>query len=94
MTVTHELQAPLAAILGWARLLQTKPFDQTTISRALETSERNATIEAKLVERFVGCFEFSLWLVTITASIRRSRSSDGRSCDKPTFNGRGESDRF
>ncbi|MDZ4874956.1 MAG: Sensor histidine kinase RcsC [Chroococcidiopsis cubana SAG 39.79] len=50
MTVTHELQAPLAAILGWARLLQTKPFDQTKIARALATIERNATIEAKLVK--------------------------------------------
>jgi signal transduction histidine kinase len=50
MTVTHELQAPLAAILGWSRLLQTKSFDQTTITRALATIERNATIEAKLVK--------------------------------------------
>lgn len=50
MTITHELQAPLVAILGWSRLLQTKSFDQTTIARALATIERNATIEAKLVK--------------------------------------------
>ena len=50
MTVTHELQAPLAAILTWARLLQTKPFDQTKMARALATIERNATVEAKLVK--------------------------------------------
>ncbi|RUR72691.1 hypothetical protein PCC6912_61570 [Chlorogloeopsis fritschii PCC 6912] len=50
MTVTHELQAPLATILGWARLLQTKSFDQTTTARALATIERNAMIEAKLVK--------------------------------------------
>jgi signal transduction histidine kinase len=50
MTVTHELQAPLVAILGWSRLLQTKSFDKTTITHALTTIERNATIEAKLVK--------------------------------------------
>ncbi|PIG93861.1 ATP-binding protein [Gloeocapsopsis sp. IPPAS B-1203] len=50
MTVTHELHAPLAAILAWARLLLAKPFDQNTMTRALTSIERNATIEAKLVQ--------------------------------------------
>lgn len=53
MTITHELQAPLAAILAWARLLQTKSFDPTTTARALATIERNATIEAKLVKELL-----------------------------------------
>jgi len=48
-TVTHELQAPLTIILGWARLLQTKPFEIKTVRRALTAIERNAAIEAKLV---------------------------------------------
>ncbi|MFQ4141190.1 ATP-binding protein [Chlorogloeopsis sp. ULAP02] len=50
MTVTHELQAPLVTILGWARLLQTKSIDSQTTTRALAAIERNATIEAKLVK--------------------------------------------
>ena len=49
-TVTHELNAPLAAILAWARLLQTKPFDRPMMLRALETIERNANNQAKLIE--------------------------------------------
>jgi signal transduction histidine kinase len=49
MTVTHELQAPLALILGWVRLLQTQSFNPGTIAQALATIERNATIEAKLI---------------------------------------------
>ncbi|PSM50208.1 histidine kinase [Chroococcidiopsis sp. CCALA 051] len=79
MTVTHELQAPLAAILGWARLLQTKPFDQTKMARALATIERNATIEAKLVKDLLdissilsGKFQLQLQrvnLVTLTKEI-------------------------
>src|SRR3712207_6717574 len=53
MTVTHELQSPLATILGWARLLQTKSLDPDTQSRALATIERNATIEAKLIKNLL-----------------------------------------
>ncbi|MCC5637698.1 response regulator [Nostoc sp. CHAB 5844] len=49
MTVTHELQAPLGTILGWSRLLLSKNLDPKT-TRALATIERNATIEAKLVQ--------------------------------------------
>ncbi|HEY9617557.1 MAG TPA: hybrid sensor histidine kinase/response regulator [Microcoleaceae cyanobacterium] len=49
-TVTHELNAPLAAILTWARLLQTKPFDRPMTLRTLETIERNASNQAKLIE--------------------------------------------
>ncbi|GAB1545008.1 hypothetical protein NUACC21_76840 [Scytonema sp. NUACC21] len=49
-TVTHELNAPLAAILTWARLLQTKPFERPMMLRALEAIERNASNQAKLIE--------------------------------------------
>lgn len=50
MTVTHELQAPLAAILAWTRLLQSQPFDFSRAANALATIERNAMVEAKLVK--------------------------------------------
>nr|WP_263971648.1 ATP-binding protein [Leptolyngbya ohadii] len=53
MTVTHELQSPLASILGWARFLQTKSLDPDTTARALATIERNATIEAKLIKNLL-----------------------------------------
>lgn len=49
-TITHELQAPLASILAWARLLQSQPFDAERMARALSTIERNAVVEAKLVK--------------------------------------------
>lgn len=49
MTVTHELQAPLALILGWVRLLQTESVNPDTTAQALATIERNATIESKLI---------------------------------------------
>ncbi|BAY75476.1 two-component hybrid sensor and regulator [Nostoc linckia NIES-25] len=48
--VSHELNTPLVAILGWTRLLQSNPPSPAMLSKALETIERNATLQAKLVE--------------------------------------------
>jgi signal transduction histidine kinase len=48
--VSHELRTPLNAILGWAQTLRVRRFDQATTSRALETIERNARLQARLIE--------------------------------------------
>ncbi|RUR72687.1 ATP-binding protein [Chlorogloeopsis fritschii PCC 9212] len=49
-TVSHELNTPLVAILGWARLLRSSPPNPAMLAKALETIERNATLQAKLVQ--------------------------------------------
>ena len=49
-TLSHELRTPLNSILGWARLLRTKKFDENTTVRALDTIERNASLQAQLIE--------------------------------------------
>ncbi len=49
-TVSHELRTPLNAILGWSRMLRTNRFDAETASQALETIERNARVQAQLIE--------------------------------------------
>lgn len=49
-TLSHELRTPLNAILGWARLLHGGQLDAETASRAIESVERNAKIQTKLVE--------------------------------------------
>jgi len=49
-TVSHELRTPLNAILGWAHLLREDDLDDDTRARALETIERNAAAQARLVE--------------------------------------------
>ncbi|HKP11672.1 MAG TPA: PAS domain-containing sensor histidine kinase [Blastocatellia bacterium] len=49
-TVSHELRTPLNAILGWARMLRMGRLDDETQTRALETIERNARLQAQIVE--------------------------------------------
>jgi PAS domain S-box-containing protein len=49
-TVSHELRTPLQAILGWVRMLRSGTLDDTVASRALETIERNARVQARLID--------------------------------------------
>ncbi|MBD2501799.1 hybrid sensor histidine kinase/response regulator [Anabaena azotica] len=48
--VSHDLRSPLNSILGWSQLLRSRQFDEATFTRALETIERNAQSQAKLLE--------------------------------------------
>ena len=48
--LSHELRSPLNAILGWSKLLRTRKFSPDTFNRALETIERNAQLQTRLIE--------------------------------------------
>nr|MDZ8039380.1 PAS domain S-box protein [Nostoc sp. CreGUA01] len=48
--LSHELRSPLNPILGWSKLLQTRKLDEKTIPHALKTIERNAQLQAQLIE--------------------------------------------
>lgn len=48
--LSHELRSPLNPILGWTRLLLTRKLDETKTIEALSTIERNANLQAKLIE--------------------------------------------
>jgi len=48
--VSHELRSPLNAILGWSKILLTKEVDKETTKNALETIEKSARSQAKLIE--------------------------------------------
>ncbi len=48
--LSHELRTPLNPILGWAQLLQMREYDSATHNRALQTIERNAKLQAQLIE--------------------------------------------
>ncbi|MBW4480433.1 MAG: PAS domain-containing protein [Tolypothrix brevis GSE-NOS-MK-07-07A] len=48
--LSHELRTPLNPILGWAKLLQTRSFDNATLLKALSTIERNAKLQIQLID--------------------------------------------
>jgi signal transduction histidine kinase len=49
-TMSHELRTPLNAIFGWITLLRSRRLDEATQARALETIERNARAQKRLIE--------------------------------------------
>ena len=49
-TMSHELRTPLNAIFGWITLLRSRRLDEATQARALETIERNARTQKRLIE--------------------------------------------
>jgi PAS domain S-box-containing protein len=49
-TLSHELRTPLNAIVGWAQILRTRPADRDQLAKGLETIERNARVQAQLIE--------------------------------------------
>ncbi|MBN4004314.1 ATP-binding protein [Nostoc sp. LPT] len=48
--LSHELRTPLNAILGWSQMLRKQHLSQDRVMRALETIERNARSQTKIVE--------------------------------------------
>jgi PAS domain S-box-containing protein len=49
-TASHELRTPLTAVVGWSRMLRTGKLDEENRARALESIERNATLQSKLID--------------------------------------------
>ncbi|HSL23656.1 MAG TPA: ATP-binding protein [Vicinamibacterales bacterium] len=49
-TLSHELRTPLNAVLGWTGLLKAGALDRRGAARALDTIERNARMQAQLIE--------------------------------------------
>lgn len=49
-SVSHELRTPLHAILGWTKMLRSGAVDPAQTERALATIERNAQVQASLVD--------------------------------------------
>ncbi len=49
-TLSHELRTPLTAILGWSHIVRQNMLDETQLSRALETIERNAHAQSRLID--------------------------------------------
>jgi PAS domain S-box-containing protein len=48
--LSHELRTPLNTLRLWAGVLRTGPRDAHTIARAVDTIDRNAVLQARLIE--------------------------------------------
>ena len=51
--VSHELRAPLNAVLGWINILRSQEIDEETFNHALETIERSARSQSTLIEDLI-----------------------------------------
>ena len=49
-TLSHELRTPLNAVVGWANLLRSGEPTTNELRKGLETIERNARIQAQIIE--------------------------------------------
>lgn len=49
-TLSHELRTPLHSILGWVHMLKQYEPDAETLAQGLDVIERNARIQAQMVE--------------------------------------------
>ena len=75
--LSHELRSPLNPILGWTQLLRSGKLDATTTAGALEVIERNAKLQAELIEDLLdvsrilqGKLSLSAHPVELAATIR------------------------
>ncbi|MBF2076783.1 MAG: PAS domain S-box protein [Synechococcales cyanobacterium C42_A2020_086] len=75
--LSHELRSPLNPILGWAKLLQTGGLDAAKTRQALATIERNAKLQAELIEDLLdvsrilrGKFSLSVSSVNLVTTIQ------------------------
>ena len=48
--LSHELRTPLNSILGWTRILSSHHLDEEGSEQALETIDRNAKLQARLID--------------------------------------------
>jgi PAS domain S-box-containing protein len=50
LLISHELRSPLNSILGYNRILRSKPDDAAQVSRVCDIIERNARTQVRLIE--------------------------------------------
>src|SRR2546422_4198769 len=51
--ISHELRAPLNAIVGWSHLLKSGKLDQKTVERAIETIDQNAAMQGTIINELL-----------------------------------------
>ena len=66
--LSHELRSPLNPILGWTRLLRHGNLDPARQRQALDTIERNAKLQAQLIEDLLDISRIMQGKLTLTVA--------------------------
>ena len=66
--LSHELRSPLNPILGWTRILRSRQLDAAKTDQALETIERNARLQAQLIEDLLDVSRILQGKLTLTVA--------------------------
>jgi PAS domain S-box-containing protein len=66
--LSHELRSPLNPILGWAKLLQQHKLDEARTKEALATIQRNAELQAQLIDDLLDISRIMRGKLTLTAA--------------------------
>jgi signal transduction histidine kinase/ActR/RegA family two-component response regulator len=67
-TLSHELRTPLNAILGWASILARTDQDRARVSHAVKVIERNARVQAQMVEELLDVSRIATGRVRLNVS--------------------------
>jgi signal transduction histidine kinase/ActR/RegA family two-component response regulator len=66
--LSHELRSPLNPILGWSKLLQGGKLDEVNTKLALASIERNAKLQAELIEDLLDVSRILQGKLSLTSS--------------------------
>ena len=66
--VSHELRTPLNAILGWAHMLAAGSLDEAGTLKALQIIERNALMQARLIDDLLDVSRFATGQAVVQAA--------------------------
>jgi signal transduction histidine kinase len=67
-TLSHELRTPLNAILGWASILARSGYEKSRVTHAVHVIERNARIQAQMIEELLDVSRIQSGTVKLSAS--------------------------
>jgi len=67
--VSHELRTPTNAIIGWTRLIKDGCADESTLAHGINVIERNAKVQAELIEQLLDFSRVSNGLLRLDAQI-------------------------
>ena len=66
--VSHELRTPLNAIIGWAHMLGASQLDEAGTVKALQIIERNALMQARLIDDLLDVSRFATGQAVVQTS--------------------------